>query len=355
MKLIIILASFFVLQAGSVRADNLIGRFGVITDIHHSDKVDSRTRRHSAGLAKVHAFAQAMNSESRIDFIVELGDYIDRLDANNGKDPIANLAEVESAFRSFSGPTYHVLGNHEFDQLTRAQLLPNLRNGTDANRIDPARTWYSFDQGGLHCIVLDADYYGYDDPSGSVKPFDMNGPQSWTNAYIPEAQKQWLIADLAASSLPTILFTHQTMHHNDTQNHNIKNASEIRKILETDGDVLAVFSGHNHRGYYTKIDGIHYFVLQGNVGISDRIPWDTISRVTGGYDTVSDNQYSVIEVFDLGDDVYKLRINGFGHQNSYTVVIPESATLSLLVLGEVALLLALVGVMLLRLRHRCRG
>ena len=337
MKRIIVLV-VFVMAGGIARGETLIGRFGAITDIHHSDRSDSSTRRHSAALAKVQAFIGTMNSESRIDFVIELGDYVDLLDAGNGKDPLTNLAEVESVFTSFSGPTYHVLGNHEFDNLTREQLLPNLRNGTDASPINPASTWYSFDQGGLHYVVLDADYYGYDDPAGSIEPFDMGGPQSWTNAYIPDAQKQWLIADLAASSLPTVLFTHQTMNRDDYKNHNIKNASEIRAILETDGDVLAVFSGHDHQGDYAEIKGIHYFVLQGNVGATDYISWDTISPVTLGYDTVIDNQYSVVEVFDLGGGEYNLRLNGFGYQNSFNVIIPEPATLSLLAMGGVALL-----------------
>ena len=39
-------------HALTVRAETLVGRFGAVTDIHHSDKADSNTRRHSAGLDK---------------------------------------------------------------------------------------------------------------------------------------------------------------------------------------------------------------------------------------------------------------------------------------------------------------
>jgi hypothetical protein len=41
----------------------------------------------------------------------------------------------------------------------------------------------------------------------------------------------------------------------DDQDHNIKNAAEIREILENDGQVLAVFSGHDHQGGYINIKG----------------------------------------------------------------------------------------------------
>jgi alkaline phosphatase len=42
----------------------------------------------------------------------------------------------------------------------------------------------------------------------------------------------------------------------------VKNAAEVRKVLEESGKVLAVFQGHHHPGQYHEIDGIHYYTLK---------------------------------------------------------------------------------------------
>ena len=42
----------------------------------------------------------------------------------------------------------------------------------------------------------------------------------------------------------------------------VKNAAEVRRILQESGKVLAVFQGHHHEGAYSRIDGIHYYTLK---------------------------------------------------------------------------------------------
>ncbi|MHC4627780.1 MAG: metallophosphoesterase, partial [Planctomycetota bacterium] len=42
----------------------------------------------------------------------------------------------------------------------------------------------------------------------------------------------------------------------------IKNAEQVRKILEGSGKVLAVFQGHHHAGSYAHLAGIHYYTLK---------------------------------------------------------------------------------------------
>jgi alkaline phosphatase len=309
------------LSPAALRAEK-VTRFAVITDIHHTDKADSATRRYSAALGKVEYFVNYINSISpRPRFCIELGDYVDFLDQAGGKDPVVNLLEVECLLQQFKGGVYHTLGNHEFDNVTRAQLLPNIPN----TGIPVGQTYYSFDVGWLHCIVLDADYTN--DPPHI--PFDMEVPPddwwTWKDAYIPEAEMEWLAADLAAADKPTVVFTHQTLNRADTQDHNIKNASAVRALFEADGQVLAAFSGHDHQGDHAEINGIHYFVLNGNVGITDNaaIGWDGISP-TGGYDPVMDNQFSIVEIEDEGNvdglTSYRISVEGHGWQVSYDKV-----------------------------------
>lgn len=312
---------------GCAKKAKTIARFGVITDIHHTNKPDSASHRYSAALDKAAYFVKTMN-RNKVDFIIELGDFVDRL--VDEKDPVQNLDEIESIFTNFRGPQYHVLGNHEFDNVERANLLNNLDN----TGIPAGRTYYSFDQNGIHCIVLDADYTNEEPHT----PFDMIKPGeatwwNWKDAWIPQEELNWLEADLAASGLPTVIFTHQVMHRDKlegvSENHTIKNADVVRSLLEADGQVVAVFSGHDHRGEIAVRNGIHYFVLEGNVGIS--LDWSEVSP-TDGFDAKKDCPFAIVEIIEKDEDefngmkTYKVMIKGnaqqYSHADEVQIVMP---------------------------------
>lgn len=291
-----------------------IARFGVITDIHHTNKPDTTERKYSAALVKAKYFVKTMNRE-RVDFVIELGDLVDTL--VDDKDPLQNLSDIESVFTSFKGPQYHVLGNHEFDNVRREDLLPRLRN----TGIPQGATYYSFDYNGIHCIVLDADYT----VAEPHRPFDLqeanNTFWSWQDAWIPQDELDWLEDDLADSNLPTVVFAHQLFHRDNTEDHTIKNADVVRGILESDGQVLAVFSGHDHRGEIAFRNGIHYLVLEGNVGMS--LDWTEVSA-TGGLDPIKDCPFVLVEVKEVkhgeefnGLKTYQVVLKGNAQQYTF--------------------------------------
>lgn len=70
----------------------------------------------------------------------------------------------------------------------------------------------------------------------------------------------------------------------------VKNAPDVRKILEASGKVLAVLQGHHHQNDCKEIDGIHYCTLRAMIEgsgaennacvVMDILPGDTI-RITG--------------------------------------------------------------------------
>ena len=163
--------------------------------------------------------------------------------------------------------------------------------------------------------MLDADYT----PKG-FRPYDMNTPEdtfwTWTDTIVPPQELKWLEQDLRKSSGPVIVFSHQTLDRVDEQDHNIKNASAVRALLEESGRVLAVISGHDHQGGYSNIRGIHYVVLNGNVGVNDSRPWSATSRADG-LDPQQDNQFSILDISRIGDSRYRIGIEGNGRQPTY--------------------------------------
>lgn len=293
--------------SAEAKEKKLILKAGIITDMHKTTKADSSTRIYSASMDKMKVFIDTMKKEKPA-FIIELGDFVDTL--AKGTDPAANLREIETLYTSLGIPAYHVLGNHDFDNLRRDEFLSGVTN----TGIEKGRTYYSYDAGDVHCIVLDADY-----TPDKFRPYDMNTPEdtfwTWVDTTIPPQEMDWLKDDLKKTGKPVIVFSHQTLDRVDTQDHNIKNASAVRAVLEESGKVLAVISGHDHQGGYSNIKGIHYVVLNGNVGVNDYRTWD-VTSAEKGRDVHKDNQFSVLEVSRKGKS-YHISISGYGRQPSY--------------------------------------
>ena len=126
------------------------------------------------------------------------------------------------------------------------------------------------------------------------KPYGRKNFQ-WNDANIPQQQVEWLAADLKTAAKPTVVFVHQRL---DVANaYGVKNAAQVRKVLEESGNVRAVLQGHSHKNDVQEINGIHYCVHR--------------AMVEGAGE--EDNGYSVMDVFDNG----LIRITGFRKQAKY--------------------------------------
>ncbi len=249
--------------------------FGVVTDVHYAQIPPRGTRYYDKSLAKLQQAVGALRKHSPA-FIIELGDLIDA--DPNRKDDAQYAQAARQALETFPGPRYYVLGNHCVTVLTKQQFM-------DACGMQ--RSYYSFDSGPYHGVVLDACFTRDEAPYQPGK-FD------WKDSWIPAEQRQWLVEDLAqAKGRPALIFVHQNLH-DETRNCGIKNAPEVRKILEQAGNVLAVFQGHEHVGAYACIQGIHYITFRGLIEGSD----------------LNSNAYSLVTV--EGPD--RLRVEGFGKQ-----------------------------------------
>ena len=52
---------------------------------------------------------------------------------------------MEAAFAQFKGPRYHVLGNHDHDNLSKEEFLAHIANDGQPR----ARPYYAFTRGGI--------------------------------------------------------------------------------------------------------------------------------------------------------------------------------------------------------------
>jgi hypothetical protein len=242
--------------------------FGMVTDAHYADEEPKGSRNYRESLVKMSEFVNLMN-DKEVNFIIELGDLKDQGEPGTEESTLNYLDAIEKIFGQFKGPRYHVLGNHDVDSISKEQFLSRVEN----TGIDKQSKYYSFDFRGVHLVVLDANY------SADGSDYDR-GNFDWTDTHIPLKQLNWIKKDLASSKSPVIVFVHQQLDVSGSTG--VKNGTDIRQLLKDSRKVLAVFQGHQHAGYYSLIDGIHYYTLE--------------AMVEGK--GVDNNSYAIVEVFE---------------------------------------------------------
>ncbi|NOY43002.1 MAG: alkaline phosphatase [Planctomycetes bacterium] len=208
--------------------DSLL-RFGVIADVHKDLVYDADER--------LRVFIDEMTRQ-KVDFILQLGDFCIPSPANRG------FLEI---WNSFVGPRYHVLGNHDTDigQSGRQQRY---------EREETVEYWgmesryYSFDVKGIHAVVLDGN--------------DQGPKEEPWNRWVADDQLAWLEKDLDQTDRPTIVFVHQSPERPNKGG--LENGAVVRQIMENANQkarrrkVIACFTGHHHRDYMRRIQGILY-------------------------------------------------------------------------------------------------
>ncbi len=197
-------------------------RIGMISDIHQDVMHD--------GIERLGAFLDAMR-EDKPDFIVQLGDFCKPTRANK---PFIDL------WNSYDGDRHHVIGNHDMDGGFRREQTVEWYGMPDR--------FYGFDHGGVRFLVLDGN--------------DPGGTQGGYNRFIAEDQEAWLDAELEATKAPVVVMIHQPLDHP----WGVVNQEDIRAVLEKErgpdhAGVAAVFSGHCHQDYVSRIGDITHIQI----------------------------------------------------------------------------------------------
>lgn len=251
-------------------------RVGLVTDLHYADKAPAGTRHYRETLAKLEEAAQKFEQDQAT-MLVELGDLIDAADSVNLEQ--AYLTEVNREFSKICKDRHYVLGNHCVDTLKKEEFLGG---------VEQKKSYYSFERGHIHFVVLDSCFRSDGEPYGR-KNFQ------WTDANVPAAELEWLKSDLELSRKPVIVFAHQRL--DVSNNHGVRNNADVRKTLESSGKVLAVMQGHSHQNDLKEIRGIHYCTL--------------VAMVEGS--GAENNGYSLMDIEPNGT----IHLNGFRKQKSH--------------------------------------
>ena len=270
-------ANSFGAEIRTPNAANTELRIGMVTDLHYAEKDAAGSRHYRETLGKLEE-AVAKFGESSLDFVVELGDFIDA--AASVDVERRYLKTVNTEFSKICNDRHYVLGNHCVDTLTKEEFLGG---------VGKEKSYYSFDRAGFHFVVLDACF------RSDGKPYERRNFK-WTDANIPSHELDWLTEDLKANQKPVVVFAHQRL--DVSNNHGVRNNADVRKILEESNNVLAVFQGHSHQNDLKEINGIHYCTL--------------VAMIEGS--GPSNNGYSMMTLESNGT----IRLTGYRKQNNHT-------------------------------------
>ncbi|MBL4886244.1 MAG: metallophosphoesterase [Planctomycetaceae bacterium] len=275
----LVLAATASLDSSLLLADKPVSkktRVGIVTDLHYADKSAAGSRHYRESPEKLNVAALQF-AQQKPDFIVELGDFIDAADSVQTE--IAYLKRINKDFITICKQRHYVLGNHCVYTLKKQEFL---------DVVEQKKSYYSFDSGNFHFIVLDSCFRS-DGQAYGRKNFE------WTDPNIPTEELEWLQADLNATQKKTVIFAHQRL---DVSNHyGVKNCLKVRSILEQSEKVLAVFQGHSHQNDHNEINGIHYCTM--------------VAMVEGSGD--ANNAFSIMEIANNGT----IKIEGFKKQADY--------------------------------------
>ena len=232
--------------------------FGAIADCQYCAGPNRGSRHYASSAGKLKECVAELNKHG-LEFVIHLGDFIDR--------DYSSFDKVLPIYQSLQMPAYHALGNHDFD-------VADELKGKVVERMGMKSKYYEFSVKDWRFIVLDGNdvsFHAYPKNSPKYKDAEryyrenkIRSPR-WNGA-VGSEQVAWLrkILQKAEKQKEQVaVFCHFPVYPADP--HNLWNAGEIISMFEEFSCVKAYINGHNHKGKYGQKNGIHYLTLKGMV------------------------------------------------------------------------------------------
>lgn len=269
-------------------------KIGVFADCQYCDCEPTTVRFYRNSLSKLEACINEFNNDKKIDFVVGLGDLIDR--------DFSSFDAVNMVLQNSKHKVYQVTGNHDLEvDKSYLESVPE--------QLNMKKTWYTFRKKNWQFIFLDGNEITLNSNDEEIveeaklmleKLTAANQPNNkpW-NGGISQKQQNWLIEQLETATRKqrnVILFCHFPLL--PLEAHALWNSKEILTIIEKYDCVKAWINGHNHAGNYAEENGIHFINLKGMV------------------DTENENAFSVITFTDKS-----VEIKGFGREPSRNLTL----------------------------------
>lgn len=211
-------------------------KFSVFADLHYRD---GDWNWASQRLEDIFRRAEAEN----VDFIMHCGDFCHNV--LTGK-PIIDR------YNSFSIPTRHTVGNHDFEQTDGLMCV------LDAYQME--KNYYFFDCNGIRMISVDTNYHR----GSNGELLHYADDTAWAKCHqeaviLPPEELKFLCSAVAEAPGPCVIFSHESA----IRPGDLANGPEVRRALAAVRENRPVLwiNGHHHRNHLQLMDGVAWFDL----------------------------------------------------------------------------------------------
>lgn len=160
---------------------------------------------------------------------------------------------MSDMWNSQAKPHYMVLGNHDMDRNTKAEVCKFF--GMPSN-------YYSFDIGGIHFCAMDDNFFKENPSDTETYDFDHANYYSKYRGYLSENEYAWLQKDWDSTDKPCVLLSHVSMMWQSDEGS--PSGERLNRMISEYNNkvgykkVFLSINGHNHTDSYDELNGIHY-------------------------------------------------------------------------------------------------
>jgi hypothetical protein len=245
-------------------AAEVAGSFGIVTDVHYADADPGGSRHYRDGIPKMKE-ATAAISAAGVDFLIELGDFKDTNPQKNVSDTLAFLDQIESSVHAYTGPIFHVLGNHDVDVLNQTQVMDHVKNFGQPD----SKSYYSFDDLATNGSYVQSDTVGC----------LVHGGSSASNVWLVhnDSTRNWISAPTPgcfADSLSVPDIDVYTKRYGPTDPRYNLNAAQSKAACDTNKACTTIPPAA------VGVGGLHYVVLNGDFTADGEAWYDIDSQGT---------------------------------------------------------------------------
>ena len=255
-------------------------RFGLIADPQYAD-VDADVAKNLYYRHALRKLPQAIAvlNKAPLDFVVTLGDLVDR--------HWASYKMLLPLYDTLHHPHAVVIGNHD------ARVISDRLAGAHTPPAGLPKSYYQFRLAGFRFIVYDGNDISLycnagngDDLSQAEAQLEhllaCAEPQAkpWNGA-VGAQQMAWIeqqLIDAQQRAETVVVFGHYPLA--PQSSHTLWNGGELAELL-CRYRVRACFSGHDHRGGYARIGHTDFITLQGMLDGADNVPFAVVELLDG--------------------------------------------------------------------------
>ena len=259
-------------------------KIGIISDCQYCDCDVKWDRYYKKAPQRLEEAIAILNKDS-LNYTIHLGDFIDK--------DFESLARVLPLWKRLKSPSYHVLGNHDFE------VKDSLKEKV-IEQLNLKNRYYSFVEEDWRFIVLDGNDLSFhgalttakkeqtDSLFNLLKNKELPYLKKWNGALSSE-QLTWVKKELDSAvkkNQKVGFYCHFPIFPIDQ--HNIWNREQFLSIIKPYANVKIYFNGHNHAGAYQMENNVHYLTFKGMV---DTESTSAFAKVKFAKDTITVEGY----------------------------------------------------------------